>query len=172
MKKEIITATLESCKGVVARVDYLSTERTEVIREYQKDSVSVEYAEMHDLHLAVVEAQKTLESAMNAYILKCGNNRALNFDALRNAIKAFAEKHDCSALVSYFDDKYTADSLSDVYFSVSVLATKVGAIYTDYQSLQKDVFNTRKQRESLKARKARLLAELAKLEEAETGEAK
>lgn len=164
MKKEVITATLESAKGVVARVEYLGTERTEIIREYQKDSVSSEYANMHGLYLAVVDAQTALESALNAYLLKLGNNKALNFDALRQSIKAFADKHNCSGLVTYFDGRYSADSITDVYFSISVLASKVSGIYTDYMKTKEESANIRKGRERLADRKARLLAELAKIE--------
>ena len=167
MKKETITATLESAKGIVARCEYLGTERTGIIREYQKDSVSGDYKNMHGLYLAVVEAQNQLESALNAYLLKLGNNRTLNFDALRQAVKVFSKEYKASGFLAYFDERYTANSISDVYFSVSVLATKVGGIYTDYLKTKEDAINVRKGRERLADRKARLLAELAKIEEEE-----
>jgi hypothetical protein len=168
MKKETIVTTLESAKGVVARCEYLGTERTEIIREYQKDLVSGDYKNMRDLYLAVVEAQTALESALNAYLLKLGNNRVLNFDALRQAVKAFAEEHKANGFLAYFDERYTAESISDVYFSISVLATKIGGLYTDYMKTKEDAANVRKGRERLADRKARLLAELAKIEEEES----
>ena len=167
MKKQTILETLENNPKVSTLCQIIGADRTQVIREYQKDSVSSDYREMHDLHLVVAEAQGKLENALNAYLLKLGNNRALNFDALRQAVKAFAEEHKASGLLAYFDGKYTAESISEIFYSVSVVATKVGGIYADYLKTKEKAANIRKGRERLADRKARLLAELAKIEEEE-----
>lgn len=167
MKKQTILETLENNPKVSTLCQIIGTDRTGVIREYQKDSVSREYRSMHDLHLKVVEAQNALEIQVNAYLLKLGNNRALNFDALRQAVKAFAEEHKVSGFLAYFDGKYTAESISEILYSVSVVATKVGGIYADYLKTKENAANIRKGRERLADRKARLLAELAKIEEEE-----
>ena len=167
MKKQTILETLEKSPKVSTLCEYLGTERIEVIREYQKDSVSREYGGMHDLYKAVVEAQNALDAQLNAYLLKLGNNKALNFDALRQAVKTFAEEHKVSGFLAYFDGKYTADGITETFYSVSVLATKVGGIYADYLKTKETAATIRKGRERLADRKARLLAELAKIEEQE-----
>ena len=167
MKKQTILETLEKSPKVSTLCEYLGTERTEVIREYQKPLVSGDYSELRGLYLDVTEAQGKLENALNAYLLKLGNNRALNFYALRQAVKTFAEEHKASGLLAYLDGKYTAESISEIFYSVSVVATKVGGIYADYLKTKEKAANIRKGRERLADRKARLLAELAKIEEEE-----
>lgn len=167
MKKQTILETLENNPKVSTLCQILCTDRTQVIREYQKDSVSSDYREMHALYLVEAEAHGKLENALNAYLLKLGNNKALNFDALRQAVKAFAEEHKVSGFLAYFDGKYTAEDITETFYSVSVLATKLGGIYVDYLKTKETAANIRKGRERLADRKARLLAELAKIEEEE-----
>lgn len=167
MKKQTILETLEKSPKVSTLCEYLCTERTEVIREYQKDSVSGDYCVLHDLYKAVVEAQNALDIQLNAYLLKLGNNKALNFDALRQSVKTFAEEHKVSGFLAYFDENFTAEDITETFYSVSVVATKVGGIYADYLKTKEKAANIRKGRERLADRKARLLAELAKIEEEE-----
>ena len=167
MKKQTILETLEKSPKVSTLCEYLGTERTEVIREYQKSLVSGDYCELHGLYLDVVESQGKLDSALNAYLLKLGNNKALNFDALRQAVKAFAGAHKVSGFLAYFDENFTAEDITETFYSVSVLATKVGGLYTRYMDRKNKAANIRKGRERLADRKARLLAELAKIEEEE-----
>ena len=167
MKKQTILETLENNPKVSTLCQIIGTDRTQVIREYQKDSASGDYRVLHNLYKAVVEAQNALDIQLNAYLLKLGNNRALNFDALRQAVKAFAEEHKVSGFLAYFDENFTAKDITETFYSVSVLATKLGGIYVDYLKTKETAANIRKGRERLADRKARLLAELAKIEEEE-----
>lgn len=171
MKKQDVLKTLESCTRVTARCEYLGNERTEVIREYQKEDVSGDYTHLHELYLQVVEAQAALDVELNAYLLNIANNSALNFEALRNGVKNFAENHNEKGFLSWFDNRMTPEEVTDVFFSVSVLASRVIILYTDYMKEVDEVNNVRKARETAKERKARLLAALAEIEAAEAAEA-
>lgn len=170
MKKQDVLKVLEGCSSVVTRCELLGTERTEILNEVQKEDASGDYSGMHDMYLEVVSAKEKLDSAVSAYLLNAGNNRTLNFETLRNGVKTFAEKHEGKSFVTWFDGSYTVDSSLPVFFSVSVLASKINEIFEEYVKTLNEVNRVRKVRESIKDRKARLLAELKKLEAAEAAE--
>lgn len=173
MKKQEVLKVLESCSGVVTRCDLLGTERTEILNEVQKENVSGDYTSMHTLYLEVAAAKAKLDAAVSVYLLNAGNNKALNFETLRNGVKAFAEKHEGKGFVTWFDENFTINSALPVFFSVSVLASKINEIFEAYVKTLNEVNQVRKMRESIKDRKARLLAELARIEAAEAaGEVK
>ena len=102
MKKQDVLKVLESCSGVVTRCELLGTERTEILNEVQKEGACGDYDTMHDMYLAVVSAKEKLDLAVSAYLLNAGNNRAINFETLRNGIKVFAEKHGGKSFVTWF----------------------------------------------------------------------
>lgn len=173
MKKQEVLKVLEGCSGVVTRCDLLGTERTEILNEVQKENVSGDYTSMHTLYLEVAAAKAKLDAAVSVYLLNAGNNKALNFETLRNGVKAFAEKHEGKGFVTWFDANFTINSSLPVFFSVSVLASKINEIFEAYVKTLNEMNQVRKMRESIKDRKARLLAELARIEAAEAaGEVK
>lgn len=171
MKKQDVLEVLNGCNGVVTRCELLGTERSEVIREFQKENPTSDYIHLHSLYKAVEKAQNELEKALNAYLFSVGNIRSLNFEALRNGVRAFAEERKTRNFVAWFDDRENKESVIDIFFSVSVLASKIVALYTDYVNELDEVNEVRRARESAKDRKARLLAELARIEAAEAAEA-
>ncbi len=172
MKKQDVLNVLCGNKRVAARCELQGIERTEIIREYQKEDASGYYTSMHNLYLSVVEAQKELDAALNSYFLAIGNNRALNFEALRNGVKAFADSYNCKAFLSWFDSTYTANDFNELLYSVSVLASKVCELYKRWSVLNTAATNEKNKRISAAERKARLLAELSALEEEEANEEK
>lgn len=170
MKKQDVLKVLEGCSGVVTRCELLGTERTEILNEVQKEDASGDYSGMRNMYLEVVSAKEKLDTAVSAYLLNAGNNRAINFETLRNGIKVFAEKHGGKSFATWFDANFSNKSSLPVFFSVSVLASKINEIFDGYIKTLDEVNQVRKIRESIKDRKARLLAELARIEAAEAAE--
>lgn len=167
MKKQDVLKVLEGCNSVVTRCELLGTERTEILNEVQKAEAGGEYSGMHTLYLEVAAAKAKLDAAVSTYLLSVGNNKALNFETLRNGVKTFAEKHEGKSFVTWFDANFSNNSSLPVFFSVSVLASKINEIFEEYVKTLNEVNQVRKSRESIKDRKARLLAELKKIEAVE-----
>lgn len=164
MKKKTFQDVLENTTAVTARVDVLNISRTEILREVQKENPSSDYATMNAIWQRVQAAKTELNVAVDAYLLNTGKGRAINFELVRNGVKAIAAGFKANKFVEWFDNHYDKDSFNDACFSVSVLASKVLELYKEFQVWGGELNEARNKRISLKARKAAALEALRQIE--------
>lgn len=167
MKKEVISAAISGSARIETICALMNIERTEVLRETQKETPMSDYRELHSQWVELKRVESSYMEGVKKYVLSTGNNSALNAEVLRLAVKQFAEKHNCKNFVEWFDDHITSKDKLPVFYSESVLATFVMNLFADYQRFSGEIAAARKKRESNADRRARLLAELAALDKEE-----
>ena len=168
VKKTFVQSIAEKSAKVNALCEYLGTLRTECVREYQKDNYAATYGKMHDLWLQVSELSGKLENELQKYVLSDSTTINKNYESVRNLVLAVDNncKHK-GAFIAYFDAHATDKKELPLFYSVSECSGYVTKLYNNYLATLEEVRKTRTKRESLADRKARLLAELAAIEEEE-----
>ena len=168
VKKSFVQSIADKSAKVNALCEYLGTLRTECVREYQKDDCSSTFGDMHDLWVQLSEISGKLECKVQSYILSDSTTINQNFESVRNLILAVDNngKHK-GAFIAFFDSHVTDKKELPLFYSVSECSGYVTKLYNDYLATLEDVRKARTKRESLADRKARLLAELAAIEEEE-----
>ena len=166
VKKSFIQSIADKSAKVNALCEYLGTLRTECVREYQKDDCTATFGDMHDLWVQLSEISANLENKLQKYILSDSTTK--NYESVRNLILAVDNngKHK-GAFIAYFDAHTTDKNDLPLFYSVSECSGYVTKLYNNYLATLEDVRKARTKRESLADRKARLLAELAAIEEEE-----
>ena len=166
IKKSFIQSIAEKNARVNALCEYLGTLRTECIRNYQTEECSNEYSEMHEIYMQVSELSKKLDTLIKENVLSDETTKKQNYESIRNLVTSVDKKgNHKGAFVSFFDNK-PISCLPFVY-SVSECCGYVTKLYNEYLSTLESVRKERCKRERLADKKARLLAELAALEESE-----
>ena len=166
IKKAFIQSIADENAKVVALCEYLGTLRTECIREYQKEDFTEKYREMHSLYLEISELSENLDTLIKKNVLSDETTKNQNYESIRNLVVSVDKKNNHkNAFVAYFDKK-PKESLPFIY-SVSECSGYVTKIYNEYLATLESVRKERGKREKLADRKARLLAELAALEQEE-----
>ena len=166
VKKTFIQSIADKSAKVNALCEYLGTLRTECVREYQKDNYAATFGKMHDLWVQISGLSAKLEKELQNYVLSDGATINKNYESVRNLILAVDNngKHK-GAFIAYFDAHATDKKELPLFYSVSECSGYVTKLYNDYLATLEDVRKTRTKRVSLADRKARLLAELAAIEE-------
>ena len=168
VKKSFIQSIADKSAKVNALCEYLGTLRTECVREYQKDDCTATFGKMHEMWLQLSELSGKLENELQKYVLSDSETINKNYESVRNLVLAVDNngKHKW-AFIAYFDSHITDKKELPLFYSVSECSGYVTKLYNNYLSTLEDVRKTRTKRESLADKKARLLAELAALEEEE-----
>lgn len=168
VKKSFIQSIADKSAKVNALCEYLGTLRTECIREYQKEDCAATYGKMHEMWLQITELSGKLENELQKYVLSDNTTINQNFESVRNLVLAVDNtgKHK-GAFIAYFDAHATDKNELPLFYSVSECSGYVTKLYNNYLATLEEVRKTRTKRESLADRKARLLAELAAIEEEE-----
>ena len=168
VKKSFIQSIADKSAKVNALCEYLGTLRTECVREYQKDDCTATFGKMHEMWLQLSELSGKLENELQKYVLSDNTTINQNYESVRNLVLAVDNngKHK-GAFIAYFDSHITDKKELPLFYSVSECSGYVTKLYNDYLSTLEDVRKTRTKRERLADKKARLLAELAALEEEE-----
>lgn len=166
VKKSFIQSIADKNAKVNALCKYLGTLRTECIRNYQTEEYTNEYSEMHEIYLQVSELNKKLSTLIDENVLSDETTKNQNYESIRNLVVSVDNngKHK-GAFVSFFETK-RIERMPFVY-SVSECCGYVTKLYNEYLSTLESVRKERGKRERLADKKARLLAELAALEESE-----
>lgn len=168
VKKSFVQSIADKSAKVNALCEYLGTLRTECVREYQKEKHAATFDKMHEMWVQLSELSGKLENELQKYILSDSATINKNFESVRNLILAVDNngKHK-GAFIAYFDAHATDKNELPLFYSVSECSGYVTKLYNDYLSTLENVRKERGKRERLADRKARLLAELAALEEEE-----
>ena len=168
VKKSFIQSIADKSAKVNALCEYLGTLRTECVREYQKDDCSATFGDMHDLWVQLSELSGKLENELQKYVLSDSTTINQNYESVRNLVLAVDNngKHK-GAFIAFFDSHVTDKKELPLFYSVSECSGYVTKLYNNYLATLEDVRKARTKRESLADRKARLLAELAAIEEEE-----
>ena len=168
VKKSFIQSIADKSAKVNALCEYLGTLRTECMREYQKDNYTETFGKMHSLWVQVSELSGKLENEIRKYTLSDSTTINKNYESVRNLVLAVDNngKHK-GAFIAYFDNHSTDKNELPLFYSVSECSGYVTKLYNNYLATLEDVRKTRTKRERLADKKARLLAELAALEEEE-----
>lgn len=168
IKKSAIQSIADKNAKVVALCEYLGTLRTECVREYQKEECTPTFDKMHDMWVRLSVLSAKLENELQKYVLSDNTTINQNFESVRNLVLAVDNngKHK-GAFIAYFDAHTTDKNELPLFYSVSECSGYVTKLYNNYLATLEDVRKTRTRRERLADRKARLLAELAALEEDE-----
>ena len=168
VKKSFIQSIADKSAKVNALCEYLGTLRTECVREYQKDDCSATFGDMHDLWVQLSELSGKLECKVQSYILSDSTTVNQNYESVGNLVLAVDNngKHK-GAFIAYFDEHATGKNGLPLFYSVSECSGYVTKLYNNYLATLEDVRKARTKRESLADKKARLLAELAAIEEEE-----
>ena len=166
IKKSYIQSIADENAKVNALCEYLGTLRTECIREYQREDFDSKHAEMHEIYLQVSELNEKLNTLIRENVLSDETTKNQNYESIRNLIISVDNKgKHRGAFVSFFETR-CIECLPFVY-SVSECCGYVTKLYNEYLSTLESVRKERGKRERLADKKARLLAELAALEESE-----
>lgn len=168
VKKSFIQSIADKSAKVNALCEYLGTLRTECIREYQKEDCAATYGKMHDMWVQLSDLSGKLENELQKYVLSDGTTINQNFESVRNLVLAVDNngKHK-GAFIAYFDTHTTDKNELPLFYSVSECSGYVTKVYNNYLATLEDVRKARTKRERLADKKARLLAELAAIEEEE-----
>lgn len=171
VKKSFVQSIADKSAKVNALCEYLGTLRTECVREYQKEDCAATFDKMHSLWVQISELSTKLESELQKYVLSDSTTINQNFESVRNLVLAVDNhgKHK-GAFVAYFDAHATDKNELPLFYSVSECSGYATKLYNNYLATLEDVRKTRTKRERLADRKARLLAQLAELEEEEKSE--
>lgn len=168
IKKSFIQSIADKNAKVNALCEYLGTLRTECVREYQKEERAAKFDEMHSLWAQVSELSNRLENEVQKYVLSDTATINRNYEGVRNLVLSVdnSGKHK-NAFVAYFDKQVTEKRELPLFYSVSECSGYVTKLYNEYLATLESVREERGKRERLADKKARLLAELAALEEEE-----
>ena len=168
VKKSFIQSIADKSAKVNALCEYLGTLRTECVREYQKEKHAATFDKMHEMWVQLSEISAKLENELQKYVLSDSATTNKNFESVRNLVLAVDNngKHK-GAFISFFDSHVTDKKELPLFYSVSECSGYVTKLYNDYLATLESVRKERAKRESLADRRARLLAELAALEEEE-----
>ena len=168
VKKTFIQSIADKSAKVNALCEYLGTLRTECVREYQKENCSATFEKMHEIWVQITGLSAKLEKELQNYVLSDNTTINQNFESVRNLVLAVDNngKHK-GAFIAYFDTQATDKKELPLFYSVSECSGYVTKLYNNYLATLEEVRKTRTKRESLADRKARLLAELAAIEEEE-----
>ena len=168
VKKSFIQSIADKSAKVNALCEYLGTLRTECVREYQKEDCTATFEKMHEMWLQLSELSANLETELQKYVLSDNTTINQNYESVRNLILAVDNngKHK-GAFIAYFDSHATDKNDLPLFYSVSECSGYVTKLYNDYLETLESVRKERSKRERLADKKARLLAELAALEEEE-----
>lgn len=170
IKKSFIQSIADKNAKVNALCEYLGTLRTECIREYQKkeEERASTFDDMHSLWSQISELSTKLESDVQKYVLSDTATINRNYESARNLILSVdnSGKHK-NAFVAYFDKQVEEKKGLPLFYSVSECSGYVTKLYNDYLATLESVREERGKRERLADKKARLLAELAALEQEE-----
>lgn len=171
VKKSFIQSIADKSAKVNALCEYLGTLRTECVREYQKEEYAATFDKMHDMWVQISVLSVKLENELQQYVLSDSTTINQNFESVRNLVLAVdnTSKHK-GAFIAYFDAHVTDKNELPLFYSVSECSGYVTKLYNNYLSTLEDVRKERGKRERLADKKARLLAELAALEEEEKSE--
>ena len=168
VKKSFIQSIADKSAKVNALCEYLGTLRTECVREYQKDDCPATFGDMHEMWVQLSEISANLENELQKYVLSDSATINKNYESVRNLVLAVDNtgKHK-GAFIAYFDAHIADKGTLPLFYSVSECSGYVTKLYNNYLATLEDVRKARTKRESLADRKARLLAELAAIEEEE-----
>ena len=168
VKKSFIQSIADKSAKVNALCEYLGTLRIECVREYQKEDCAATFEKMHDLWLQITGLSAKLENELQKYVLSDNTTINQNFESVRNLVLAVDNngKHK-GAFIAYFDAHTTDKKDLPLFYSVSECSGYVTKLYNNYLATLEDVRKTRTKRERLADKRARLLAELAAIEEEE-----
>lgn len=168
IKKSFIQSIADKNAKVNALCEYLGTLRTECIRNYQTGECANSYSEMHEIYMQVSELSAKLDTLIKESVLSDETTKNQNYESIRNLVVSVDNngKHK-GAFIAYFDAHATDKNELPLFYSVSECSGYVTKLYNNYLATLEDLRKTRTKRERLADRKARLLAELAALEESE-----
>lgn len=168
VKKSFVQSIADKSAKVNALCEYLGTLRTECVREYQKEECAPTFCEMHQMWIQLCELSAKLENKVQSYVLSDDTTINQNFESVRNLVLAVDNngKHK-GAFIAYFDAHVTDKNNLPLFYSVSECSGYITKLYNNYLATLEDVRKTRTKRERLADRKARLLAEIAAIEEEE-----
>ena len=171
VKKSFVQSIADKNAKVNALCEYLGTLRTECIRKYQKEDCAATFDKMHSLWLQIGELSANLENDVQKYVLSGSTTTNQNYESARNLVLDVDNngKHK-GAFVAYFDTQATDKNTLPLLYSVSECSGYVTKLYNNYLATLESVRKERGKRERLADKKARLLAELAALEEEEKSE--
>lgn len=169
VKKSFVQSIADKNAKVNALCEYLGTLRTECIRNYQTEECTKEYSEMHEIYIQVSELSKKLDTLIKENVLSDETTKNQNYESIRNLIIAVDNKgNHKGAFIAFFDSHViTYNNDLPLFYSVSECSGYVTKLYNNYLATLEDVRKTRTKRERLADRKARLLAEIAAIEEEE-----
>lgn len=168
VKKSFVQSIADKNAKVNALCEYLGTLRTECVREYQKEECAATFDKMHEMWEQINELSVKLESETQKHVLSDSTTINQNYESVRNLVLSVDNngKHK-GAFVAYFDAHVTDKNELPLFYSVSECSGYVTKLYNNYLATLEDVRKTRTKRERLADRKARLLAEIAAIEEEE-----
>lgn len=168
VKKSFIQSIADKNAKVVALCEYLGTLRTECVREYQREDCAATYKKMHDLWVQISALSTKLENELQKQVLSDNTTINQNFESVRNLVLSVDNngKHK-GAFIAYFDAHTTDKNELPLFYSVSECSGYVTKLYNNYLATLESVRKERGKRERLADRKARLLAEIAAIEEEE-----
>lgn len=170
IKKAFVQSIADKEVKVNALCEYLGTLRTECVREYQKKNGerAAKFNDMHALWLQISELSAKLESDIQKYVLSDSATINRNYESVRRLVLAVDNngKHK-GAFVAYFDKQVKEKKGLPLFYSVSECSGHVTKLYNEYLATLESIREERGKRERLADKKARLLAELAALEEEE-----
>lgn len=168
IKKSFIQSIADKNAKVNALCEYLGTLRTECIRNYQTEECANSYSEMHEIYMQVSELSAKLDTLIKESVLSDETTKNQNYESIRNLVVSVDNngKHK-GAFIAYFNAHATDKNELPLFYSVSECSGHVTKLYNNYLATLEDLRKTRTKRERLADRKARLLAELAALEESE-----
>lgn len=173
VKKSFVQSIADKSAKVNALCEYLGTLRTECVREYQKEECAATFDKMHEMWKQVSELSAKLERETQKYVLSDSTTINQNYESVRGLVLAVDNngKHK-GAFIAYFDTHVTATDKNELplFYSISECSGYVTKLYNNYLSTLESVRKERGKRERLADKKARLLAELAALEEEEKSE--
>lgn len=168
VKKSFIQSIADKNAKVNALCEYLGTLRTECARGYQKEECAATFDKMHEMWKQISELSVKLESETQKHVLSDSTTINQNYESVRNLVLSVDNngKHK-GAFVAYFDAHTTDKNELPLFYSVSECSGYVTKLYNNYLSTLESVRKERGKRERLADRKARLLAEIAAIEEEE-----
>lgn len=168
VKKSFIQSIADKSAKVNALCEYLGTLRTECVREYQKEERAATFDKMHEMWKQISVLSVKLENELQRYVLSDNTTINQNYESVRNLVLSVDNngKHK-GAFIAYFDAHVTGKNELPLFYSVSECSGYVTKLYNNYLSTLESVRKERGKRERLADRKARLLAEIAAIEEEE-----
>lgn len=170
VKKSFIQSIADKNAKVNTLCEYLGTLRTECIRTYQSVGAvnTHNFGAMHEIYTQISELSDKLNRLLSDYVLSDSTTRNKNYECARSLVLDVDKKgNHKGAFVEFINGALEANSKYYLFYSNSELSGYVTRMYNEYLNTLDSVRKERGKREKLADRKARLLAELAALEEEE-----